>query len=289
MKSELLSSRIRLAVREALVGWTLAQIDDLFQAEGFSADRSYQPGLSGERRNFVEQFYVRIDWTDWDAVRRILRIVEAVLDEIRQQEVRDPSYADVIRANREKIERLLARDGFALEEDGTIRPRWEILTQEAVRALPEESAIPGHLRRMWDAVEERPEQAISAAKDAIESTAKFALSELDVALTGKEKFPALVDRVQKELRLHPTTVAPDEKGSDALIALLGSLANIANKIDEFRNLYGDGHGRPTKVAGLTSRHSHLVARCSDAYVGMILETLSAPKAPWRRTRERLKG
>jgi Abortive infection C-terminus len=94
----------------------------------------------------------------------------------------------------------------------------------------------------------------------------------------------LVDRVQKELRLHPTTVAPDQKGADAIIALLGSLANIANKIDEFRNLYGDGHGRSTKVAGLTSRHAMLVARCTGAYVGMILDTLTSPSAPWQKQR-----
>jgi hypothetical protein len=77
-------------------------------------------------------------------------------------------------------------------------------------------------------------------------------------------------------------VAPDGKGADVLITALGSLANIANKIDEFRNLYGDGHGRPTKTAGLTSRHARLVARCADAYVVMLLDTLDAPGAPWRK-------
>jgi hypothetical protein len=80
-------------------------------------------------------------------------------------------------------------------------------------------------------------------------------------------------------------VAPDQKGADAIIPLLGSLANIANKTDEFRNLYGDGHGRATKVAGLTPRHARLVARCTDAYVGMLLETLTSPSAPWRRDRD----
>jgi hypothetical protein len=41
MKPELVSQRIRLAVREEFVGWTLAQIGDLFTAEGFSPDLSY--------------------------------------------------------------------------------------------------------------------------------------------------------------------------------------------------------------------------------------------------------
>lgn len=281
MKADLLSTRIRLAIREELVGWTLGAIGDLFQSEGFVAASNHDPRVSGERRTYVEQFYVRINWTDWDQVRRMLRIIEAVLDQMRLREETE-AYGDGIANNRERIEALLRRDGFAFDENNAIRPRWEVLTQESVRGLPDESAIPGHLRRMWDAVEERPEQAISAAKDAIESAAKHVLTSVGVELTGKEKFPSIVDSVQRELKLHPKTVAPDAKGADVLVAALGSLANIANKIDEFRNLYGDGHGRATKTAGLTPRHARLVARCADAYVGMLLDTLDAPGAPWRR-------
>lgn len=284
MKAELLSARIRMAVREELVGWTLGAIGDLFQSEGFVADLNHNPRVSGDRRTYVEQFYVRIDWTDWDEVRRMLRIVEAVLDQMRVREQTE-TYGDAIANNRERIEAVLRRDGFSFDEQNAIRPRWEVLTQESVRRLPDESAIPGHLRRMWDAVEERPEQAISAAKDGIESAAKHVLTTLGVELTGKEKFPSIVDSVQRELKLHPKTVAPDTKGAEVLVATLGSLANIANKIDEFRNLYGDGHGRPTKTAGLTSRHARLVARCADAYVGMLLDTLAAPGAPWRKSAE----
>lgn len=285
VKTELVSRRIRLEVREQLVSWTLAQIGDVFDAEGFEPDSNHSPKVSGERRSYVERFYAQIDWTNWDACRRFLRVVEAVLDAMCNRQIHDPLYVDLIDAARQNILRLLHRDGFLIDESGSIRAQWEIVTQASVQALPDESAIPGHLRRMWDNVGDRPEQAISAAKDAMESTTKHALSMVGVELTGREKFPELVDRVQRELRLHPTTVAPDQKGADAIIALLGSLANIANKVNEFRNLYGDGHGHVRKVAGLTSRHAQLVARCTDAYVGMILDTLDSPTAPWRRGRD----
>jgi hypothetical protein len=281
----LVSRRIRTAVREAFVGWTLNTISDAFHAEGFSADMSHDPQLEGARRTLVEQFYATIDWHDWADVRRYLRVVEGVLDNAAARLVNDPQYAESIDEHRRQLLQLLERDGFVIDDRGSIHARWAVLTTTSVQALPDESAIPGHLRRMWDAVEDRPEQSISAAKDAIESAAKHALAILGVALTGKEKFPGLVDRVQKELRLHPTTVAPDQKGADAIIPALGALATLANKVDEIRNLYGDGHGRPTKVAGLTSRHSRLVARCADAYVGMLLDTLEAPGAPWRRSAE----
>lgn len=156
-----------------LVGWTLGTIGDAFEAEGFRPDTSYQPNMGGERRSFVEQHYHAIDWTDWDQVRRMLRVIEAVLDRLRDLEDSD-AYGNALKA-REGIETLLRRDGFEFDEHNTIRPRWEVLTQQSVQGLPDESAIPGHLRRMWEAVELRPEQSISAAKDAIEGTAKHAL------------------------------------------------------------------------------------------------------------------
>lgn len=288
MKNPLLSARIRTAVREELVGWTLGTIGDLFEAEGFVAALDHSPRVSGERRAYVEQFYAGIDWTNWDQVRRVLRVIEAVLDRMRATEQTE-TYGASIAQNRAALETLLRRDGFEFDELGAIRPQWEVLTQQSLLDLPDESAIPGHIRRMWEAVESRPEQSISAAKDAIESAARHALAVLGVETPPKPKFPALVDLVQRSLKLHPATVAPDAKGAESIVGMLGSLATIANKIDEFRNLYGDGHGRPAKVAGLTPRHSRFVARCADAYVGMLLDTLDAPGAPWRRHAQGAQG
>ncbi len=254
------------------MGWTLQTIGDLFEAEGFTADLQHEPAVGGARRSYVEQFYAGIDWTAWGAVERYLRVVERVRDECQSPET--------LKA----LDRLLARDGFTIAVEGAIRPKWMALTAQTVRTLPAESAIPGHLDRMWANVEERPEQAISAAKDAIEATAKHALGVLGAPLTGRERFPDLVQRVQKELKLHPATVGPTQKGAEAIVRVLGGLASIALGVDELRNLYGDGHGRATRLAQLTSRHSRLAARCADAYVQMVLETLEAPDAPWRRLR-----
>lgn len=264
-----------------MVSWYLGSIHDTFEAEGFAADLDYSPPVKGDRRQRVEQFYRRIDWQSWDEVRRMLRVIEAVLDWLVAEQVRDPAYADNIEESRAHLITLLRRDGFELDNLGTIHARWEILAQQAIQDLPTESAIPGHLRRMWDTVESRPEQSISAAKDAIESTAKHALGRLDIPLTGREKLPALVACLQRELKLHPKAVSPDRDGIESIVRVLGGLSGIAVGVDELRNLYGDGHGRESKVSGLGPRHSRLVARSTDAYVGMILETLRDPGAPWQ--------
>jgi hypothetical protein len=99
VKADLLSTRIRLALREELVGWPLGAIGDLFQSEGFVADANHDPRVSGERRTYVEQFYVRINWADWDEVRRVLRILEAVLDQMRLREETE-TYGDAIEHRR---------------------------------------------------------------------------------------------------------------------------------------------------------------------------------------------
>lgn len=278
----LVSPRVRLAVREALVASYLGRIEDLFSAEGFAPDESHDAGLSGVRRSRVEQFHANIDWADWAECRRYLRVVEAVLDDLAARATADPPYEHLILEERDRLLALLKRDGLVLDDDGAIRPRWEVLTSESLRGLPEDSAIPGHLRRMWDAVEEDPEHSIGAAKDAVESTMKHALAVLDRVPKGRPKFPSLVKDTQAALRLHPTTIAPDADGADSLVKALGALATVANSIDEVRNHYGAGHGKATKVKGLTARHSRFVARCTDAYVGMILDTLTSPTAPWRR-------
>ena len=95
-------------MREELVGWTLGTIGDLFEAEGFRANADYQPQVSGERRSFVEQFYVAIDWANRDQVRRMLRVVEAVLDRMRAR-VETEVYGEQISQQLNAIETLLRR------------------------------------------------------------------------------------------------------------------------------------------------------------------------------------
>ena len=267
---ELISNRVRTAAREDMVGFTLAQIRDLFEVEGFLAVD--QPDrFGGQRRNYVEQFYADIDWANWDDVSRFISILEAVLP--------TREYVDLNGSS--ELERLLLREGFTIDPAGAIRPAGGLLTAPPVTNLPSDSAIPDHLRRMWTFVTDRPEQSISAAKDAIEATAKHVLHELGDTLTGREDLPELVRHTQQKLKLHASSVAPDQTGADVIVKILGSLAALALSTNELRNLYGDGHGRVKKVAGLTSRHSRLVARCTEAYVGMLLETLDAPGAPWQ--------
>lgn len=247
----LISPRLRREAREYLVGWTLGEIGDLFHAEGFSADTDHQPDCSGQRRSYVEQFYVRIDWSSWDECRGVLRVFEALID--CAERVGD----DYNAGWRDGFISLLARDGFERDGLGRLRPRWETMTSPSITSLPDESAIPTLLARMWDNVEDHPDAAIGAAKEAVEATAKHVLIESGEQLNGKETIPDLVSRTQRALDLHPRSVAPDKKGADTIRKILGALSQAALGVNDLRNDYGSGHGRQHRASGLTARHARL--------------------------------
>ncbi len=269
-QADLVSVNVRREAREFLVGWTLREIGDLFLSHGFTADAGHDPQLSGERRTYVEQFYNTIDWTDRSQVEAVLHVFEALIDAAETREVHD-LYAESAMWS-EKFTRLIARDGFERDEVGRLRPRWGSLTAESIEALPAESAIPMLLRRMWDNVEEDPDAAIGAAKEAIEATAKHVLEAAGQQFERGEKMPALIARAHEVLGVHARAVDTSKQSSDSIKTVLGSLAKVALGVNELRRDYGSGHGRPMRVAGLKSRHSRLAAQSADAWVRFMLDT-----------------
>lgn len=269
--SHLVSANVRREAREYLVGWTLREIGDVFHDHGFSADASYEPSTGGERRTYVEQFYVTVDWSDREQVERMLSVFEAIVDAAEIREANDPGPS----AWSEHFIRLLARDGFDRDDVGRLRPRWVSLSARTIEALPSDSAIPMLLRRMWDNVDDDPDASIGAAKEAIEATAKHVLLQAGETLGVAEKMPALIARSQDALGVHAKSVDGSKQAADAIKTVLGSLAQVALGVNELRRDYGSGHGRPKRAAGLSGRHARLAAQAADAWVRFMLDTAEA--------------
>ncbi len=269
--SHLISANVRREAREYLVGWTLREIGDLFHDHGFSADTSHEPRTGGERRTYVEQFYVSVDWSDREQVERMLSVFEAIIDAAEIREANDPGPS----AWSEHFIRLLARDGFDRDDVGRLRPRWVSLSARTIEALPSDSAIPMLLRRMWDNVDDDPDASIGAAKEAIEATAKHVLLQAGETLSDAEKMPALIARSQDALGVHAKSVDGSKQAADAIKTVLGSLAQVALGVNELRRDYGSGHGRPKRAAGLSGRHARLAAQAADAWVRFMLDTAEA--------------
>lgn len=276
MAKALISANTRRSAREFMVGWTLGQIQDAFHDHGFAADLSHAPDVGGARRTLVEQFYFNIDWGDREQVRRVLEVFEALLDAAERHENQD-AYAAAAPWSDEFI-RLLARDGVHRDSFGRLRPRWVTLGTPALSGLPAESSIPILLSRMWDSVEDDPDAAIGAAKEAVEATAKHLLTSANELVSPAEKMSSLIARVQKLLGVHASSVAPSREGADTIKGILGSLSQTALGINDLRRDYGTGHGRPLRPSGLRPRHARLAAQAADAWVTFMLDTWSA-RAP----------
>jgi hypothetical protein len=125
---------------------------------------------------------------------------------------------------------------------------------------------------------------IGSAKELIESTAKVALVERSLPVNDKDDVPALVRQAQLALNLHPSTTTPGPDGSNPVKKILGATANITDGLAELRNSgYGTGHGPAANRAGLRLRHAHLAVNAALTWCHLVLDTLSDPEAPWRRT------
>jgi len=121
MGTDLISKKTRNEFREFLVRWPLRKIEMGFDAAGIIPDRLYEPNLGGERREFVEQHYHVLDFTNPVDVRRLLTAYENILNE-SISESHDQADKDAI----ERLFACLMKDGFEYQ-NGKIRP----LTQEA--------------------------------------------------------------------------------------------------------------------------------------------------------------
>lgn len=131
MRGELISKKTRNEFREFLVGWTLREIEMLFEAADIACDRQYDPQLGGQRRSFVEQHYHTLDFANPADVRKLLSAYEDVLNTALSS---INTHYDKEGAKR-AIEGLIAclkKDGFKYY-DGRITP----ITPEALKVFEE--------------------------------------------------------------------------------------------------------------------------------------------------------
>jgi AbiJ N-terminal domain 5/Abortive infection C-terminus len=156
------------------------------------------------------------------------------------------------------------------------------LKPQDLSALADPGAIEDHLRRIQLSVVADPGHAIGVAKELIESTAKLVLDALGEPFDDKADVPTPVKQAQSALALHPSTLAPTTKGAESVRRILAGLSNIAVGVAELRNLYGTGHGKTQRVAGLGPRHAQLAVDAASTYCRALLATLADPSAPWRR-------
>lgn len=149
--------------------------------------------------------------------------------------------------------------------------------------LPSESDIRLHIDRL-ERLNQEPEEMVGAAKELIEAVAKHVLIELGEPFDPNDDVASLVKQAMAKLRLHKSAIAPDTKGYEIVVKILGGLQQIAIGISELRNLgYGTGHGQGRRLAGVAKRHGELAARVAIAHALFVLDTLDDMDAAWRKS------
>lgn len=271
MAHELISKASRNAFRELLVGWTLREIDLIFEAAGVTCDESYEPPVSGQRRGRVEQYYKNIDFSNSRDVAKLLRAFEEVIDTIRQF---SGGNQDGIAATIDGLVRRLTYDGYEYV-NGRFRSATALpmLTHARLHAASFDlRELHLQIERIDGAIETDPSLAIGTARELVETTCKTILQDCGETLTGTPDLPQLVKATLTHLKLVPDAIPDAAKGADVIKRMLMNLATVAQGLAELRNLYGTGHGRSGRVRGLSGRHAKLAVGAATALATFLFET-----------------
>lgn len=280
MNGDLVSKKTRQVFREYLVGWTLREISDEFDAADVPCDLEYTPPVSGQRRSLVEQYYHAVHWSDWRDVKKVLQAFEGVLSTAQEKEKLHglstglSDWADAERLALKRMTDALRRDGYEVVGNRIITGTSPASIDEVkeVAASFDAKHLAEQVHRIEQAVDTDPSLAIGTAKELVETCCRTILAERGKPVTGTPDVPALTREVLKELKLVPDGVPEKAKGSEIIKRLLSNLGTIGNGLAELRNLYGTGHGRDGKTQPMKPRHAKLAVGAAATLVSFLFET-----------------
>ncbi len=276
-RRELIGRKTRIEFREFLVRWTtLREIENEFSGAGLEPDGSHDPQLGGQRREFVEQHYHALDFTDPAHVERVLSVYEAILADC-ERNLTNPQTRNsgTLKQEHEKLLSCLRRDGYELR-DGRLRARDNVLLQHlSTRAETLDAAyLATQVDRLAEAVEQDPDLAIGQAKELVETCCKTILAASGESDYDRLDLVRLVRRTMKRMQLLPDDIPERARGAKTVKALLGNLAMISQGMAELRNLYGTGHGKHASHKRLPIRHARLAVGAATTLTAFLFETHS---------------
>ena len=201
---EFISRKTRNEFREFLVGWTLREIENEFSAVGLKPDLSHDPRLGGQRREFVEQHYYALDFTDAEDVERLLHVYEAILERCELDLSNPGNYNDSasLKQQYDNLLRCLGRDGYVFK-GGRLRARG---TSALLRHLSETAVrfdadyMASQVDRLAEAVEQDSDLAVGQAKELVETCCRTILAASDQTDHDRLDLISLVRRTMKYLQ-----------------------------------------------------------------------------------------
>lgn len=276
-----ISKKMRIDFRDAMKDHLVkSQITNIFDSADVVCNLDYlpPPNITGERRTLVEQYYATIQWESLVDIPKVLKAFGAFLsylDEQSKNEARPSENRAALASTFRSLTGLANREGYAYA-DGKLSVAeasgHHLRGITEIAAKLDAKGLLTQAKRLESIRDGDPELSIGTAKEMIESACKIILAERGKPVDGNPDIPTLTKATLKELRLVPEGVQDATRGSEIIKSLLRSLGSIGNDLAQLRGLYGTGHGRSGREAGLASRHAKLAVHTAAAFATFLLET-----------------
>jgi hypothetical protein len=140
-----------------------------------------------------------------------------------------------------------------------------------VSGLVHRQVIEDHARDMR--APKTPKQladAIGAAKELTEATLRAAIDHAGESCKPRDDLGVLMRTWRDAMS---RKAAPDSQGEEALSKVQAGLGSLITFLAEWRNPYGDGHGRTRYPLGLRNRHARLAADAAETAIRFIVTTM----------------
>lgn len=278
MAKDLISKKTRNEFCEFFThAYTVREIEQEYDAADLYAAEGYTPRTSSARRAQVCLHEHNADFSKPADARKLLKVYEAVLTKLEHEATHADFFEEVrtrARLNRDGLLKWLRLDGYEFK-DGKLAAKAGTVHLADIEAAASRRDVPElrqQIERLRDSVDDDPSLAIGTAKEMVETVCKEILTDLGVGFADDADVPALIKSVRTQLRLLPTDVPKEAKGSETIRTLLGNLGHVAQGLGELRNLYGSGHGRGGKAKGLSARHARLAVGTATTLAMFLLET-----------------
>lgn len=146
--------------------------------------------------------------------------------------------------------------------------------RELLEAYPESLRIREQVEALEDAMPDRPGVVVSFCRTIIETTCKTILNDRNVPVDAGWEAPKLVAEATKYLNLGPSEDGGvDQKLRGGAESLVRGLNQITSGVVEIRNAHGSAaHGADAYEPLLDSRYAEILARSTDAVVGLLFRT-----------------
>jgi len=146
--------------------------------------------------------------------------------------------------------------------------------RELLDAHPESLRIREQVEALEEAMPDRPGVVVSFCRTIIETTCKTILTDRSVQVYPSWEAPKLIAEALNYLNLIPS----EDGGVDAKLrsgaeSLVRGLNQIITGVVEIRNAHGSAaHGADAYEPLLDSRYAEILARATDAVVGLLFRT-----------------